>query len=393
MKRLLCLPLLLLGVQAFGSEFQIVDLTCDYRETPLAVDRQDPLFSWRVNGDRQELAQQAYRIQVASALDSLDSPDLWDSGWVKAAQSTAIEYAGKPFGSKQRLFWRVQIKDDQGTVSRWSKWATADERQNKVADRKTMLRPPAGRLAIVIDGNSPDPDDIGATAAMFGLLCKAGVQDRLVHLSHSCDLRPTERISKADELRRQQVLHQLCHDGVSHFGPFTRLNRFFNCRQEQEAAVNDLRDAINASAADNPLWIVEAGEPDVIGFALRKAEASKLQHVHVISHHPANDNSGDFFEWAEILAFEIKEHQIGDQNVHLQTAKQPWDWAKKHSDPGIAWIWDRLAYAEQDGVVKFQTNKFDCSDAGMLYWWLTGATQGGEKRSTPQDFKSLLMRE
>lgn len=32
------------------------------------------------------------------------------------------------------------------------------------------IRPPAGRLAIVADGNSPDPDDIGATAVMFGLL-------------------------------------------------------------------------------------------------------------------------------------------------------------------------------------------------------------------------------
>lgn len=265
-----------------------------------------------------------------------------------------------------------------------------DDRRQAPGPSKNVLRPPAGRLAIVIDGNSPDPDDIGATAVMFGLLGKAGLTDRLVHLSHCCDLRPTNRISRQDELRRQRVLDQLCQDGISHFGPFENLKRQFNCRREQEEAVRDLRNAVNASSADSPLWIIEAGEPDVIGYALQGAEASTLEHVHVVSHHPANDNSGDFFRWPEILAFGIKEHQVGDQNELLQTAKKPWDWAREHSAKEIAWIWDCLAYAERDGVVKFQANKFDCSDAGMLYWWMTGADEGGETRSTPADFKEVL---
>ena len=271
-----------------------------------------------------------------------------------------------------------------------AEWPRGDDCQHALGSSKNVLRPPPGRLAIVIDGNSPDPDDIGATAVMFGLLGKAGLTDRLVHLSHSCDLRPSNRISRQDELRRQRVLDQVCRDGISRFGPLENLIRPFNCRREQDDAVQDLRNAVNASSAHSPLWIIEAGEPDVIGFALQRAEASTLKHVHVVSHHPANDNSGDYFQWSEILAFGIKEHQIGDQNVLLQTAKKPWIWAREHPAKEIAWIWECLAYAERDEVVKFQANKFDCSDAGMIYWWMTGADQGGETRSTPADFKEVL---
>ena len=255
-----------------------------------------------------------------------------------------------------------------------------------------LIRPPPGRLALVVDGNSPDPDDIGATAVIFGLLSSSGLGDRLVHLSHSCDLKPVARISEKDEQRRQEVLQQTCVDGISHFGPFKNLKDFFNCRTQQDAAVDDLRQAINRSSKRNPLWIIEAGEPDVIGLALSASDPSRHRFVHVVSHHPANDNSGDLFEWQQILDFGIREHQIGDQNVGLQTAIQEWDWAKQHDNEGIKWIWNQLAYAEQDGVVKFQTDKFDCSDAGMVYWWITGSDSSGNKLSTPIEIGELLQR-
>ena len=233
-------------------------------------------------------------------------------------------------------------------------------------------------------------DSIGATAVIFGILKASGLNDRLVHLSHSCDLKPTDRIPVADELRRQRVLHRLCGEGVSQFGPFKNLADFFNCRTDQKAAIEDLRDAINESSASDPLWIIEAGEPDIIGYALEAAVAMKRRHVHVVSHHPANDNAGDFFSWQQILDFGVTQHQIGDQNVGLKTDIPPWGWTKEHRRPEIRWIRKQFEYAEQDGVVKFQTNKFDCSDAGMVHWWITGANVGGNKHATPADIKQLL---
>ena len=264
------------------------------------------------------------------------------------------------------------------------------------AELSGLISPPPGRMAIVADGNSPDPDDIGATAVIFGILNKAGLNERLVHLSHSCDLDPfknkgSQKIDASNELRRQKKLHDLCAEGIDLFGPYPNLRDFYNCRTDSSGAIQDLRDAINASTMDNPLWIIEAGEPDIIGYALQAAHRSKIEYVHIVSHHPANDNSGDFFTWSEILETGIIEHQIGDQNVSLQTTVDQWDWAKDHPVSGIAWIWENLSYAEQDGVVAFQNNKFDCSDAGMVYWWITGANEGGNKKATPIEMKELLL--
>jgi hypothetical protein len=282
-----------------------------------------------------------------------------------------------------------EIPENGGTA-----WARGRWRHIELTTSTDLIKPPAGRLAVVADGNSADPDDIGATAVMFGILKGSGLRERLVHLSHSCDLDPTiggNPISASDELRRQAVLHELCGDGIGFFGPFDNLSNYYNCRSNQTAAVSNLTAAINASSAGDPLWIVEAGEPDIIGYALQDATPSQRQYVQVISHHPANDNSGDFFTWAQILAFGVTEHQIGDQNVGLQTTIPPWDWAFNHVNPGIAWIWDRLKYAEQDGVVGFQDNKFDCSDAGMVYWWITGADNGGNNTSTPVEMREMLL--
>lgn len=317
-------------------------------------------------------------IGTGSALDMQPTTYVWRSLRINNGDTISIESNAATNG---------EIPEGDGTAWARGRWRSIELTEAKDAN---LIQPPTGRLAIVADGNSPDPDDIGATAVMFGLLKASGLGDRLVHLSHSCDLQPTSRISADDEMRRQKVLDQICRDGVSQFGPFKNLKTWFNCRTQQEAAVNDLREAINKSSKTDPLWIIEAGEPDIIGYALKAAKASKRQFVHVVSHHPANDNAGDYFTWQQILDYGVKEHQIGDQNIGLQSKISAWDWAKEHQHAGLRWIWKQLAYAEQDGVVKFQSNKFDCSDAGMVYWWITGADRNGDKHATPFQVAGML---
>lgn len=254
---------------------------------------------------------------------------------------------------------------------------------------------PHGKLAVVIDGNSPDPDDIGATPVLLALLDKAQASDRLVHISHSCDLDPFRnkaryQIDAENEMRRQRILDHSITKALDVFGPFERVSQLYNCRTAQHDAIADLTAAINNASNEEPLWIIEAGEPDLIGYALKASRKEKRRYVKVVSHHPANDNSGDYFTWQEILDYGVEEHQIGDQNVGLQTPISAWDWAKNSESKGISLIWEMLAYAEQDGVVPFQSGKFDCSDAGMIFWWITGADQGGNKHATPQDIKTIL---
>ena len=303
------------------------------------------------------------------------------------AKYSVIPDGGVDFSDNVEVWWIFNL--GQSAVSVHSFW------ERYVTDLPLdSIKPPRGRLAVVIDGNSPDPDDIGATPVMLALLQQTELNDRLVHLSHSCDLDPFKnkgrQIGPEDEVRRQNVLHKLSGNGIQYFGPFDNLNDYYNCRTHQDEARDDLVAAINASSKNDPLWIIEAGEPDLIGYALQKANPQAIRHVHVVSHHPANDHSGDYFTWQEILDFGVIEHQIGDQNVALQTPIYHWDWAKNHDNAGYRFIWEMLAYAEQDGVVPFQTNKFDCSDAGMIYWWITGANDGGNNFATPSNIKDML---
>ncbi len=253
------------------------------------------------------------------------------------------------------------------------------------------INPPAGRIAIVADGNSPDPDDLGGTAVSLALLRAAGLQDRLVHYSYCCDIVPTPRISVAAETERHAMM-QLCCDGTARrWGGFEHLD-FIDVKWDLDVAIKDLAKAINASSAEDPLWIVEAGEPDLIGMALDVSQKEKHEFVKVITHHPANDKTGEFYEWEEILEFNVEEVRIPDQNILLKVERERWDWAKDHADDRIQWVWLMGKMAEVDNVVKFQKGNWDCSDAGMIYYWITGANvNNGEIQPAVYDVKAMLL--
>ncbi|WP_339922033.1 hypothetical protein [uncultured Cyclobacterium sp.] len=269
-----------------------------------------------------------------------------------------------------------------------------------MADKKTLrslkteaaitISPPPGRVAIVADGNSPDPDDLGGTAVSLALLRAAGLTDRLVHYSHSCDLVRGSRISEKAERERHYLMQVACDVTARRWGGYDSLV-FFDALWQKEETVNDLAKAINESSPENPLWIIEAGEPDIIGLALEAAASAKHQYVKVITHHPANDNAGDFYTWKQVLDFGVEEVRIPDQNINLKVDLANWDWAKNHADPRIQWVWVQGKIAEVDDVVKFQKGKWDCSDAGMVLYWATGATDGGMKAGTVENVKSILL--
>lgn len=346
--------------------------------TPMYIDKSDKWIASAISTENSKKHSQSLWQEAIKIIEQTDFK----------AHYSLIPKGGVDFSDNVELWWILELGQNAISVNAfWQRYVSDIQLDN--------IKPPAGRLAVVIDGNSPDPDDIGATPVMFGLLQQAGLSNRLVHLSHSCDLDPFRnrgrQINAKDEARRQKILHQLSGKSLDLFGPFNNLRNYYNCRTDQDAARDDLVDAINASSATDPLWIIEAGEPDLIGYALEKADPTLIKHVHIVSHHPANDNSGDYFEWQQILDFGVTEHQIGDQNVALQTPISDWDWAQEHENPGFRFMWDMLAYAEQDGVVPFQSNKFDCSDAGMIYWWITGADQGGNNFANVPNIKTMLL--
>jgi hypothetical protein len=253
------------------------------------------------------------------------------------------------------------------------------------------IKPPAGRLAILADGNSPDPDDLGGTAVSISMIRAAGLEDRLVHYSHSCDLVKNQpNISAREERERHALMQSSCDITARRWGGFDKLT-FFDAKWQIDETIQDLCKAINASSVDDPLWIVEAGEPDVIGMALAATPKVKHQFVKIVTHHPANDNAGDLYTWQQILDFGVEEVRIPDQNTHLKVNIEKWDWAKDHEDARIQQVWLQGKIAEVDNVVKFQKGKWDCSDAGMILYWITGATNGGLEEGSVDDVKALLL--
>ena len=279
--------------------------------------------------------------------------------------------------------------------------------KSAAADAESRSTPgvaPAGRLAIVTDGNALDPDDVCATPVSLAMIRAMGLEKRLVHFNHSCELVNKAEYNKpngtAEEVARRRMNQESCDGTASRWGGFEHLT-FWNCRTQKDEAVADLRAAINASTAADPLWIIEAGEPDVIYEAASKADPGTMRHLRILTHHPNNDR-GSFHHLDDVLALQSPGAgviRIGDQNKNLKTPLAAWEWARNHPDPKIQWLWERGAFAANKAFVdpkfKFRAiaGKFDCSDAGMTLFWLTGAQNGGLQNGSPEDIRKILTRE
>jgi alpha-L-rhamnosidase len=105
---------------ALGASLRVVDLRCEYLQSPLGIDEAHPRLTWRLESSERGERQTAYEILVASELGKIDSPDLWDSEKVANSQTVNIVYAGKPLTSRQRCFWKVKVWDKDGQPSDWS---------------------------------------------------------------------------------------------------------------------------------------------------------------------------------------------------------------------------------------------------------------------------------
>lgn len=88
---------------------------------PLGHYELSPRFSWVLPETSSGLSQSAYQIQVASSEAQFsDLVDLWDSGNVPSDKTSWVDYKGEPLVSRQKLFWRVKVWDENDVPSAWS---------------------------------------------------------------------------------------------------------------------------------------------------------------------------------------------------------------------------------------------------------------------------------
>ncbi len=100
----------------------IWELRCEYRNNPLGIGINQPRLSWQLESGQRGRRQTAYQVIAGTVADPLHQMDavLWDSGKVKSDQSTHIPYRGPTLTSRQRVFWRVRIWDENDQPTEWS---------------------------------------------------------------------------------------------------------------------------------------------------------------------------------------------------------------------------------------------------------------------------------
>lgn len=111
-----------------------------------------------------------------------------------------------------------------------------------------------GRIAVSSDGNQHDSDDWAATAMTLAIIGNRELQDRLVHYDYADHVWNTNNLFETN-------VEESALGTAQRFG-FDR-SRFFNSFRNQNAAINSIKNAVNASSADNPLFFIAAGPMEV----------------------------------------------------------------------------------------------------------------------------------
>ncbi len=96
-------------------------------DNPLGYYELTPRFSWKLAPTANYSFQSAYQVQAASNPESLKSgADLWDSQKTISSDTSWIRYQGKALASRQRVFWRVRVWDEDERASAWSDFQTLE---------------------------------------------------------------------------------------------------------------------------------------------------------------------------------------------------------------------------------------------------------------------------
>jgi hypothetical protein len=257
------------------------------------------------------------------------------------------------------------------------------------ASAQEVVKWHGGRMAITSDGNAHDPDDIGGTPMSLALMHAAGLGDRLVHVDYADHFVHTGHHGAASKPEMLTDITFSAEEATHRFGVPT--NRVFNCQTQIEAATaNFVREALR-STADAPLWFICAGPMTTAHrylAAVKTADATKLRFIHCVSHSAANGRHDPQHTWDGLKQKfpEAVFHLLKNQNVAggergLCSALEHWDWLKNAANADLRWLHTRNRTAHSNA------GKFDVSDAGMVYWVLTGA---GNERADVDDFRALL---
>ena len=227
-----------------------------------------------------------------------------------------------------------------------------------------------GRIAFSSDGNCNDEDDWGAFPIAVAMLDAFGVTDKLIHVDY-CNILP-----KNDPRFYNEMVESVLGSAERYN---IRRSILFDCQKDLDGAIESIKNAINASSPDDPLYYILAGPMEVPYRGIAKSDPDKRKYVYCISHSGWNDGYTradkelHLHNKRDVIPSGINWIQCKDGNRNLahpggvgkrSTAEQwrLYHWLRDSHDPRLKWIFTRL---EAEG-------RADISDSTMTYFLLTG---------------------
>ena len=265
---------------------------------------------------------------------------------------------------------------------------------------------PGGRIAMASDGNTADADDHGATAMAIAMLHYAGLMDKLVYVGHSSLYRSGCKNSYGnwcDHMDTATIGTMLRFGGDTSI--IYSYEADYSDNGQLDQSITAFTAAIEASAPGDSLWIYCAGPMDVVYRAINAASPTKRSYVKCISHSTWNENSkfgGLSYDWNDLkqdfTSDGVEFYEIADQNnsngqLDFRDESSPsgsnWQWLTK-ANPPPSWPWLRSRNIDQWFIQNNKAGGFDISDAGMMYWLISGGPQGGCETCGTQEVEYLF---
>ena len=253
-----------------------------------------------------------------------------------------------------------------------------------------------GRIVISSDGNEHDHDDWAATPLSLAIIAAKGLQNKLPvyiysdHIWGSNYEHPgVNGIKPYDQMKESAI------NGGSMFR-FTQ-TKFICAVDNPEIADEALKQEIDKSEVENPLFIIVAGPVQVIGESISRANKDKRKYVTVISTincwndtHAANP-----YPWENHSGWtmsEIKQHfssseggdlkviSIQNQNPCLMRNWKEYEWLmtapernnEYYKKDSWTWLFNRLCMSIKPVSGTENYYAIDASDTGKVVFLFTG---------------------
>ncbi len=142
----------------FVQAIEVKDLKCELQVNPSAITKARPSFSWTFVGDQNSSIQGGYRIMMATSIEKLKYPDIWDSGPTSATETGSYQYLGEALKSGQKVYWRVSVwGNNRGVAHSEPAWFVMGEIEHpEIAFEPPVFNRKNGIVRIILN-----PNDVG----------------------------------------------------------------------------------------------------------------------------------------------------------------------------------------------------------------------------------------